>query len=133
MRLQRARRDIRSEAPDVAQQLLAAEDPVRIERELDEQRELLGRELDLLRVDEDPAGRPVDRERPDLDPFDARRAAAQQRVDPREQGRVSTCRPARLRASLIPLLTLPRQFQGCQPSGRSLKRTGPAFCLNQAI
>src|SRR5207237_10879437 len=73
VRLQRPRRDIRAEAPDVAQQLLAGEDPIRIGGELDEERVLLRRELDLPPCHCDTARRAVDGERPDLRELDARR------------------------------------------------------------
>ena len=85
MRLERARRDVRAEAPDVAEQLLAREDAVGVGRELHEKRELLRRKLDLL------AGTVTRRaarsigERADLDELDSRWAAPQERVDARKQ------------------------------------------------
>src|SRR5262249_8027343 len=85
VRLERPRRNVRPEAPDVAQQLLAGEDAVGCGCELRQKSELLGRDLHLLAGHRDAAGRPVDRERADLDELDPWRAAPQERVDPREQ------------------------------------------------
>ena len=85
MRLERPRRHVRPESPDVAQQLLAREDAVGVGRELHEQSELLRRQVDVLAVRHNPPRHAVDGERPDVEPFDTWRAAPQQRVDAREQ------------------------------------------------
>jgi hypothetical protein len=85
VRLEGPGRNIGTEAPHIAEQLLAREHPIGSGCELDEKGELLRRQLHLLRVHRDAPRRAVDRERADLRELDARRAAPQERVDPRQQ------------------------------------------------
>ena len=72
-------------APDVAEQMLAREDPVGIGCELHEQRVLLLRDVDLAAAREHPARPPVDDELAEIEHLAPRRAAAQERTDPRDE------------------------------------------------
>ena len=85
MRLQSPRRDVGAEPPDVAEQLLAREDAVGIQGELDEQRVLLRRQLHFLPGHHHTARGAVDRERGHLEQLEPRRAAPEESMDPREQ------------------------------------------------
>ena len=85
MRLHRACGADAGIAPDVTEQVLTREYPVRVGSELHEQRVLLLRDVDLAAVREHPARTPVDDELAEIEHFAARRTATQQRADARDE------------------------------------------------